>query len=226
MPTQLVTGPAIEPVSLAEAKLHLRVETTMTDDDTLIQALIVAARTTGEQITRRAFISQSWKMVMDQFPAPGQNIGSANWYGPQWGNSPGPLTVLRADGRTGFEIFLDHCPLISVDSITYTDVDGVVQTLSPSLYKVDTVTEPCRIVPAYGTTWPGTRNEINSVTVNYTCGYGTAASAVPELIKSWMKMRIGAMYENREEFATGRSIVAIEMPFMDGLLQNYRVQTY
>lgn len=226
MPTQLVSAPAIEPVSLAEAKLHLRVETAMTDDDTLIQALIVSARTLGEQITRRAFISQQWKAVLDQFPAPGQNVGSANWYGPQWGNSPGPLTVLRADGRTGFEIFLDHAPLISVDSVSYIDTDGNTQVLSPALYKVDSVTEPCRVVPAYGTTWPGTRNEINAVTVTYTVGYGPAASSVPEPIKSWIKMRIGAMYENREEFATGRSIVAIEMPFIDGLLQNYRVQTY
>jgi uncharacterized phiE125 gp8 family phage protein len=226
MPGQLVTAPSVEPVSLAEAKLHLRVETSMTDDDTLIQALIVSARTLGEQITRRAFITQQWKLVLDQFPAPGQNIGSANWYGPQWGNSPGPLTVLRSDGRTGFEIFLDHAPLASVDSIGYTDTDGVLQTLSPSLYKVDSVSEPCRVVPAYGTTWPGTRNEINSVTVTYTCGYGATAASVPEPIKSWIKLRIGAMYENREEFATGRSIVAIEMPFIDGLLQNYRVQTY
>jgi len=226
MPSKLVSPPSIEPVTLAEAKLHLRVESAMTDDDALITALITSARMLGEQITRRAFITQSWQTVLDTFPAPGQNVGSANWYGPQWGNSPGPLTTLRADGRTGFELFLDHAPLITVDSISYIDIDGVTQTLSSALYKVDSITEPCRVVPAYGNTWPGTRNEINAVTVNYTCGYGAAAASVPEPIKSWIKLRVGAMYENREEFATGRSIVAIEMPFIDGLLQNYRVQTY
>lgn len=225
MPSVLVTAPGSEPITLAEAKLHLRVETAMTDDDTLISALIVSARQAAETITRRALITQTWKLALDQFPAPGVNIGSANWYGPQWGDSPGPLTSLRADGRTGFEIFLDHAPLVSVDSIQYTDPDGVLMTLSAGAYKVDNITEPARIVPAYGTTWPGTRNEINSVIVQYTCGYG-AAAAVPESIKSWIKLRVGALYENREEVATGRSMVAIDMPFADGLLQPYRVQTF
>ena len=223
MPSVLVTGPSVEPISLAEAKLHLRVD--ITDDDTLITGLIISARQRAETITRRSLCTQTWKLVLDQFPAPGQNVGSANWYGPQWGNSPGPLTTLRADGRTGFEIFLDHTPVVSVDSITYTDVDGTPQTLSSSLYKTDLVTEPCRVVPAYGTTWPGTRNEISAVTVNYTCGYGNAA-AVPQSIKQWMLLRIGALYENREEVASGRGIVAIDMPFADGLLQDYRVQTF
>ena len=223
MPGVLVSGPATEPVSLAEAKLHLRVD--FSDDDALISAYIIAARQKAESITRRALITQSWNLVMDQFPAPGVNIGSANWYGPQWGNSPGPLTSLRADGRTGFEIYLDHSPVKSVDSISYIDVNGVTQVLAPSQYKVDLVTEPSRVVPAYGTTWPGTRNEINAVMVSYTCGYGSAAN-VPEAIKSWIKLQVGAMYENREAFATGRSIVAIELPFVDGLLQPYRVETY
>jgi uncharacterized phiE125 gp8 family phage protein len=225
MPFVLVTPPASEPVSLAEAKLHLRVETGMTDDDTLISALIVAARQVVETITRRALITQVWKLVLDQFPAPGQNVGSANWYGPQWGNSPGPLTSLRAEGRTGFEIFLAHDPIQTVDSVSYTDSDGATQTLASNQYKVDIVTEPARVVPAYGTTWPATRNEINAVTVQFTCGFG-AAAAVPESIKSWIKLQVGAMYENRESILTGRGIVAVDMPFIDGLLSTYRVQSF
>lgn len=225
MPSVLVSGPASEPVTLAEAKLHLRVETGMTDDDTLISALIVAARQVAETITRRALITQTWRLVLDQFPAPGINVANANWYGPQWGNSPGPLTSLRPDGKTGFEIYLAHDPVQTVDSITYTDADGATQTLAANQYKVDIVSEPARIVPAYGTTWPATRNEINAVSVSYTAGYGAAAT-VPEGIKSWIKMRVGAMYENREEVVTGRGIVAVDMPFIDGLLANYRVQSF
>lgn len=223
MPSAIVTQPLTEPVTLAEAKLHLRVDNTA--DDALVSALIAAARQQVETITRRAFITQSWKLVSDKFPSPGMSVGSANWYGPQWGSSPGPLSTLRADGKTGYEIYLDHSPVKSVESITYIDTDGVLQTLAASAYKLDSISEPCRIVPAYGTAWPATRNEINAVTVSYTCGYG-AASDVPEAIKSWMKLRIGAMYENREEIATGRGITAIEMPFVDGLLQDFRVQVF
>lgn len=231
MPSILVAGPAVEPVSRADAKAHLRVD--IADDDSLIDALIGAARQAAEHRTRRSLVLQQWRLVLDQFPAPGYNIGSANWYGPQYGISPGPMTTLRPEGTTGFELYLDHTPVRSVDSITYTDTNGTTQTLDPSQYKLDTVSEPCRIVPAYGTTWPGTRNEINAVTVNFTCGYGAAggdaaasALAVPESIKSWIKLRIGAMYENREEVALGRSITAVDLPFADGLLDPYRVLVY
>ena len=51
MPLQLVTPPAEEPVSLSDAKLHLRVD--FTDDDALILAFIVAARQHSEMLTRR-----------------------------------------------------------------------------------------------------------------------------------------------------------------------------
>ncbi len=66
MSLQLITAPATEPVTLAEAKAHLRVTTV--DDDTLITALIVAARQTAENMTDRALITQTWEKSLDVFP--------------------------------------------------------------------------------------------------------------------------------------------------------------
>ena len=63
----LKTEPAIEPISTAEAKLHLRVDGT--DEDSLIASLIVAARGDAETITRRALITQTWELVLDAWPA-------------------------------------------------------------------------------------------------------------------------------------------------------------
>jgi uncharacterized phiE125 gp8 family phage protein len=62
----LVTPPQSEPVSLAEAKDHLR--ETSDEQDSLIGSLIVAARMYVEQITGRALISQTWRMELDCFP--------------------------------------------------------------------------------------------------------------------------------------------------------------
>ncbi len=223
MTIQIVTAPTADPVSIAEAKAHLRVD--FSDDDALISALVSAARQHAENITRRALVTQQWKMTLDQFPMPGMNVSSANWYGPQWGASPGPLSVMRADGRSGFEMYLPFPPLQTVDSIKYIDQDGIQQTLASTEYKVDTSSEPARIVPAYGKTWPATRNEINAVEVTFTCGFG-AAAAVPEGIKSWIKIRVGSMYENRSEVDTLQSGSLVKMPFVDCLLSQYRVVTY
>ena len=68
MPLQLVTPPAEEPVSLAEAKQHLRVDGG--DDDLLIGSLITAARQAAETKTGRQLITARWKLVLDAFPGP------------------------------------------------------------------------------------------------------------------------------------------------------------
>ncbi|MFA6204486.1 MAG: head-tail connector protein [Gallionella sp.] len=67
MPLITITAPATEPVSLAEARLHLKVDST--DDDTLISALITAVREQAEHRTGRAFITQTLELVLDSFPA-------------------------------------------------------------------------------------------------------------------------------------------------------------
>lgn len=67
MSLDLITAPALEPVSLAEAKLHLKVD--HSDEDTLISALIVAARRMAEHQTQRALVTQTWELVLDAFPA-------------------------------------------------------------------------------------------------------------------------------------------------------------
>lgn len=59
--------PAEEPVSVATAKAHLRVDTTA--DDALIGVYLSAARERGEGLARRAFVTQSLRLVLDEFPA-------------------------------------------------------------------------------------------------------------------------------------------------------------
>jgi uncharacterized phiE125 gp8 family phage protein len=62
----LVTAPAIEPITLQEAKDHMRVDHAY--DDALIEPLITAAREMVESITRRALITQTWDYYLDTFP--------------------------------------------------------------------------------------------------------------------------------------------------------------
>lgn len=140
MAWKVTTEPDAEPapISLTEAKLHLRV--TSSADDELITALIRAAREWCELFQNRAFVTQTITLTLDRFP----NV---------------------------FEI--PKPPLQSVSSIKYIDTAGVQQTLDPSVYDVDTVSEPGRIALAYGQSWPSIRGDINSVEVIYVAGYAT-----------------------------------------------------
>jgi uncharacterized phiE125 gp8 family phage protein len=67
MRPMLIGAPALEPVSLSEVKSWLREDAS--DEDQLIQALVVSARMTLEAYTRRFFVTQSWRVIMDTWPA-------------------------------------------------------------------------------------------------------------------------------------------------------------
>ena len=69
MPLTLTTPPALEPLTLAEAKAHLKVDTS--DDDALISAMIAAARARAEWHTGRAAITQGWTLHLDAWPQSG-----------------------------------------------------------------------------------------------------------------------------------------------------------
>lgn len=66
----IVTEPADEPITLEEAKAHLRVD--FDDDDAYILALITVAREIAEQRTNRALVTQTWDYVLDTFPPCGE----------------------------------------------------------------------------------------------------------------------------------------------------------
>lgn len=63
---KVITPPAEEPITLAEAKLHLRVD--HADEDALIEALIAVAREKAEHLTGRALVTQTLEWISDVFP--------------------------------------------------------------------------------------------------------------------------------------------------------------
>ena len=189
MLTQL-SPPSAEPLSLADAKLHLRVDADITEDDGLIAALIVTARQQAEHRTGRALVSQQWRLGLDQFPDDSLEL---------------PLPKLQ-----------------SVQSVTYLDADGVRQTLAGAEYDVITDEMVGSIVPAYGKSWPDCRAWPGSVQVSYTCGYGAAVD-VPQSIKAWMLLAIGAWYENREALTAGQPVAELQRCFWNGLLDPFYV---
>jgi len=166
MNPSLKTAPLIEPMTLQEAKDHLKVD--LGDDDSFIIPLIVVARREAEEFMERALVTQTWEYFLDAFP-----------------------------GKDTTAILLPRPPLQTLTSIKYIDTDGILQTWSNTLYKVDDKREPARIVPAFNESYPDTRVEINAVTIEFIAGYGLNAQDLPEDLVHAMKLIISDRYENR-----------------------------
>jgi uncharacterized phiE125 gp8 family phage protein len=201
---QLITPPVAEPVSLAEAKLHLRVD--FDEDDALIQALISAARQAAEMLTQRQLVTARWRMVLDSFP------------GPSLRGVPAGQTFTLP----GHAILLTKSPVTSVVEIRYLDMAGIWQVMPAANYTVDNACEPGRITPVFGQIWPIALPQIGAVSVIFDAGYGSAAD-VPEGLKSWIKLRLGSLYAHREEVASMARGRIDPLPFVDGLLDPYKV---
>lgn len=112
-------------------------------------------------------------------------------------------------------IWIPVYPVQSVTSITYTDVDGVSQTLASDTYTLDGYGMSPAIKRAYNQTWPASRVEPNAVTIRFVAGHESA----PMDIKQAVLLLVGHWYENRE--ATGK---LDNIPFsVDAILNKYKI---
>jgi uncharacterized phiE125 gp8 family phage protein len=102
-------------------------------------------------------------------------------------------------------IRLPKAPVQAISSIKYLDSNGDQQTLASSSYTSDLISQPARIIPAYGLSWPETRSIINSVVVRFDAGYASVAD-VPKNIVTAIKILVGEWYNNREVSITGTII--------------------
>lgn len=190
----LVTAPTIEPVTIRQAKDHLRI--TESDDDDLLKNLITVARTSAETFTRRSFITQTWKMFLDQFPEKKNN---------QWWSGTKELPISVLTGVGSFE--LPKAPLQSVTHIkTYDDSDSAT-TFSSSNYQVSAYSgdfaEAGKITLRDGQSFPIFERNTDGIEIQFICGYGSAITSVPMQIKQALLQEIAFLYENRSECGSG-----------------------
>lgn len=173
--TQLLIGPDIEPVSLDEAKAHLRV--THSEEDSVIDGLITAARITVETITRRSLITQTWQLTLDDFPA-GSVIKLPH----------APVISLMSVGyvdENGNEQTL-------ANSKFWLDSKSAPAKLILRDGEVYPLTQSGRP---------------NCVTIEYQAGYGDQASDVPAPIRHAIKLMVAHLFENPEVVSAGQLTV-------------------
>ena len=189
-----VTAPTVEPVSLADAKLHVRVDTP--DEDILIQSLIRAAREYVETATHRALLTQTWDLKLDGFPS-----------------AEGAICVPMPPVSSVTSI-----TYTATDGTATTWSSSLYTTDLPT----GPHAAPARITPAYGQYYPLTRDVMNAVTVRVVCGYGTTAATVPDSLRSAVKLLVGHWYASREAGQMGAMVTPMLLA-LDALIWPYKV---
>lgn len=179
---------AAEPVTMEEAKAHLRVYTA--DEDAYISALIPAAREMAEGRLNRTIRQRT------------RSVSFRDWYD---------------------NFVLPKPPFVSIDTITYADENGQIQTLDGAAYYVAAQDEdaPGLVEFVPGRALPQLYARRRPVTVSYLAGY--AEGEVPAAIRQWILLAIGALYQNRESLVAGVSVAPLPADFMALLIQPYMV---
>jgi uncharacterized phiE125 gp8 family phage protein len=172
---KLSTAPAYTTLSLTEAKLQLRVDGD--DEDTLIQSLMKAVDQIAENKTNRAFMQSGYTMYSDSWQC---------------------------------DYTLWPAPLVTVASVKYYDSDNVLQTLDTSNYIVYSDFTPGILSIKTTATLPTLYDRLDAVQITYTVGYGAVdatedaqRAAVPESVRSWIKLNLTTLYEHRQLFTEG-----------------------
>ena len=122
---RLITGPTIDPVSLAEARAHCRIDESA--DDGLVAGYLMAARSYIESTTGLSLISQTWEMTLHDWPLadegivlprqPVQSITSVQYY-----DTAGALQTLSS---AAYEIDTSAMPaqIVLADGYSWPQLD-------------------------------------------------------------------------------------------------------
>lgn len=162
---KVTTPPATEPVTLAEARAHLKVDGN--EEDPYIESLIAAARESCEVFQGRAYVEQTITLKLDEFPCNGRI------------EIPRP-PLISIESLTYVDGLGDPQELDE-------DEDFYVDDSSENC--------PTVLLPAYGKSWPSIRSEPGAITIVYKAGYGAGAvpkstkQAILFLVGHWFENR-------------------------------------
>jgi uncharacterized phiE125 gp8 family phage protein len=197
------SGTGDRPVSVAEAKEHLRIVDMTTDDD-YIGMLIDTATAWCEDYCDRTFAHKHYTVAFDDFPSLRIAL-------------PRPPVQLASVATN------------ATVTISYVDQGGTTQTLTwaqsgTQQFRLDRDHVPALLYPLYLENWPNVRLDDKAVQVTYLAGYGGAAN-VPTPAKHAIKMLVGHWYANRESVLVGS--ISKELEFaVSALLANLRWRQY
>jgi hypothetical protein len=181
----IVTAPTSEPVTAAELRLHLRTDATDFPD---AASYVTDARQEIENRSGLAFLTQTWRLALDRWPA-----GGEQWWD---GVRDGSIAELYANGslRT---VEMPKWPLASITSVTVYDEAGTPNAVTvANVFDLDLYRRPGRLTLKRGAVWPVALRASNAIEIVYAAGYPTAAG-VPSPMKRAIKQLAAYLYAHR-----------------------------
>lgn len=91
-------------------------------------------------------------------------------------------------------------------SLAYRDSTGVLQTLPPETYWLNSYCEPALVSLAINQAWPGSAIRDDAVVITYISGYGETPEDVPESLRHAVLLLAANWYENRTTVSIGASV--------------------
>lgn len=192
LPPELVTAPTVKPISLAEAKAHLRVDHGL--DDALIERAIEAAISHLDGyggILGRALAAQRWRQFFCFWPA----------------SRVLPIAL---------------APAVSVFEIRVRAPGGAETVLDPAGYRLLAKASQPQILFPVSASLPALDSAPDALAVTYDAGYGATAADVPAAIRQAMLLMVGDMYRFPETVALGASGPVPMSATVDRLLGPFR----
>lgn len=168
--------PAVEPVTVAEAKDHLRIDGAQ--DDAMLGHYITAARAFIEKRLHRSLIDTRWVIRRDTFPDYAQELV-----------------------RPPFSPTAERQAVV----VTYIKDDdaGTLATMEEgNHYVVDRHTTPPLVSPGGDELWPPVAAVENAVSITWWSGYGATGADVPAPLRQAVMMLSGAWFLHREAVST------------------------
>jgi hypothetical protein len=114
------------------------------------------------------------------------------------------ITVVADSGATNGKFISGSSTPSWAQSVNLTTTDGPFTWACRQVpayagdFLVDSDSEPGRVTPLYGQSWPQTQHVMNAVQIFFTAGYGNSGAAVPATGKVLTLQMVGNWYENRE----------------------------
>ncbi len=187
--TRLITPPTLEPITLVEAKGHLRVD--QASEDATIARMISAARTRLEEYLAVKFITQTWDIYFNRFPV----VSKRSHYDDDWvGVREGAIGDYLEPAR---EVDFPFGPIQDLLAFeTYAD-DGVPVIADVDDFVIDRISYQGKVALKRGGLWPSTElRRLNGIRFRVIAGFG-APRDVPDDIKHSILDFVSFLYENR-----------------------------